>query len=167
MNIDVANQLRQIWINVVNGMPSESDIDAADSLGEIHDYDFYAVRDALILMGWSEERAENAVRCVGGAVNAMDYEPLAPGTSSFLKGTRPEIHYGQVWCDLCNKPCDFEETGMHNLFGKPDSDGYHCGVILLRAYCHEEVSDIEIAFQDARHNAGMRIVAFAGPLMLK
>lgn len=81
-------------------------------------------------------------------------------SSENLKGARPEIPYGAVWCEVCGKPCDFDESGLHNLWGKPDKSGHHRGYLVIRAYCHGQHSDISITFTAARENAGKTIVAF-------
>jgi len=82
------------------------------------------------------------------------------GSSGQLRGSRPNIPYGAVWCQQCNRPCDFEEGGMHNLFGRPDSSGHHRGYLLIRAECHGETSDIALTFEQARENARKSIIAF-------
>lgn len=82
------------------------------------------------------------------------------GSSGKMRATRPEMPFGCVWCKRCNKPCDFEEGGLHNLFGKPDSTGHHRGYILIRAECHGEKSDILMTFQQARENSHKSIIAF-------
>lgn len=87
------------------------------------------------------------------------------GSSGQLRGGRPSIAYGQVWCEVCDKPCDFDESGAHNLWGKPDSAGYTRGRIYVRAYCHNDEADIILTFEQARLNEGSRIVAFAKPML--
>lgn len=88
-------------------------------------------------------------------------------TSSFLSGSRPYIDAELVWCEICNRPVDeFDESGSHNLWGKPDASGHHRGYIMIRAYCHGQEADINLSFTAARQNAGKRIVAFAAPEVL-
>lgn len=89
------------------------------------------------------------------------------GGSGRLRGSRPEIIFGSVWCQVCNQPCEFEEGGMHNLFGKPDASGNHRGYILIRAYCHGDEADIALTFQQARENANRSIIAFPAPKDVK
>lgn len=80
--------------------------------------------------------------------------------------SRPRIDFEQVWCELCNRPVEeFDESGAHNLWGKPDATGHHRGYILIRAYCHGDKADIKLTFTDARANPGRRIVAFAAPVL--
>lgn len=54
---------------------------------------------------------------------------------------RPEISFGQVWCGACQKPCEFDETCMHNTANPGSSK------VVMRAYCHGEESDILMTFQ--------------------
>jgi hypothetical protein len=109
-----------------------------------------------------------AVRPEPNAEFASIHAPGARGvhfnSSEGLSSMRPDISYGAVWCSSCNKPCDFEISGLHNLFGKPDSEGHHRGYLLIRAECHGEIADILMTFQQARENAGKSIIAFAQAL---
>ncbi len=97
-------------------------------------------------------------RNIGGGNRASAFDES--GSSGQLRGSRPSLPYGCVWCQRCNLPCDFEEGGMHNLYGKPDASGHHRGYILIRAECHGETADIVLTFEQARENARKAIIAF-------
>lgn len=100
-----------------------------------------------------------------GAPDGGSYD--TSGSGGQLRGNRPSLPYGCVWRGVCNKPADFEEGGLHNLFGKPDNEGYLRGYILIRVNCHGEQADITVSFQQCRHNAGGVILAFPFPKVAK
>jgi len=68
--------------------------------------------------------------------------------------TRPELKWGDVWCNRCNKPCDFAETAAHNNANPGRSRMY------IHAACHGEEIDILMTFQQWADSKQKRIVAF-------
>lgn len=82
------------------------------------------------------------------------------------------MNYGQIICAKCNKPCDFEESGLHKApIGSPfrlmhgddrkmlrnQGDGRpfsETGYRIIRARCHGETADIFMTNED--HDAAMK-----------
>lgn len=98
-----------------------------------------------------------------GGHEAGNAQCFSDGSAGQLRGMRPNVSYGQVWCGKCDKACDFDEFGLHNLFGKPDSEGNHRGYLGINATCHGETVVLSVSFQELRQNAGRRIMAFLRP----
>lgn len=78
-----------------------------------------------------------------------------------MSDLRPQINYGQVVCDKCNMPCDFESTAIHSGGGVG-----HEGQILIRATHHGEEVDIAVSFAEMRKDPEREIRVFEGQLKL-
>lgn len=67
---------------------------------------------------------------------------------------RPQISFGQIWCAQCQKPCEFDETCLHNAANPGSSK------LVMRAYCHGDECDLICTFQQWHDAKEKRIVVF-------
>lgn len=84
---------------------------------------------------------------------------------------RPRVTFGHVWCDICDKECDFMESAVYRG-GDQESDEIlnGGGAVLIQASCHGTTADIMISFDNLRkiqQKHKYRIVAFANELALE
>lgn len=72
-----------------------------------------------------------------------------------MSDSRPQIVWGQVWCNICNEPANFEYTGLHRGFKLGAS-----GMLLINAWHHGDTAEIIVEFSAMRKDPDRRIVAF-------
>ena len=65
---------------------------------------------------------------------------------SDLSDSRPQLYYGDVKCALCGKPCDFDDTGLHDGSLKKGPTLTGRGLVLIQADCHGQFCNAAIPF---------------------